>query len=178
MSEQSQPRGTQEALAAFDHARDAFLAAFAQAPDEALPFVPSGDEYAIGVLPIHLQVPMRDYMTLFAAIERNGFAPLDNSPDASRAEADARQHADLAARRPTGDERAAILIDLARSHQQVRERIAPLDDATFTRQAPVIYSAGAAPYPTSARDIMGWLIDHYNEHTEQVGTLLAQWRRL
>lgn len=177
MSEQSQPRGPAEALAAFDQARDDFLTAFAQAPDEALPFVPPGEEYALGVLPIHLQDPIHDYMSLFEAMLAGDFAPLDRSVDASGAAAAARHHAELAATHPTGAERAGMLRELARAHQQVHARIASLTDATFTRQAPVIYSAGAAPVPTSARDIMGWLTDHYREHTEQVGTILALWRQ-
>ena len=51
-SEQSQAAGL---LARFDTARDAFLAAFAEAPDDALPYTPAGEEYALGVLPPHLQ---------------------------------------------------------------------------------------------------------------------------
>jgi hypothetical protein len=176
MSEQSQLRGPVEALAAFDQARDAFLTAFAQAPDEALSFVPPGDEYALGVLPIHLQDPMHDYMTLFAAMLRGGFAPLDRSSDASGADAAARHHADLAAQRPTGAERANMLRDLARAHQYVHTTVESLDEATFNRQAPITYSAGALPFPTSARDIMGWLTDHYREHTEQIGAMLELWR--
>ena len=35
-------------VAAFDAARDRFLAAFAEVPDEALTYLPEGDEFAIG----------------------------------------------------------------------------------------------------------------------------------
>src|SRR3954447_11477776 len=64
-------------LKAFDEARDRFLAAFAQAPDEALPFVPPGDEYAIGVLPIHMLDPITRYMTLFELMVANDFGLVD-----------------------------------------------------------------------------------------------------
>src|SRR5262249_46579468 len=60
-------------LTTFDEARDHFLTAFAQAPDEALPFVPPGDEYAIGVLPIHLLDPITRYMTVFDQITANEY---------------------------------------------------------------------------------------------------------
>lgn len=168
-----------QALAAFDQARDLFLAAFAEAPDAALPYVPPGDEYALGILPMHLQDPIHDYMAIFERIQRTDFAPFDMSADpdaAAKAEAAAQHHRALAAQRPAGAERAAMLADLARAHDLVRTRMAPLDDATFTRQAQVVFAGGGAPYPTSARDILGWVTDHYNEHTQQVGELLASWR--
>jgi hypothetical protein len=177
MSHQSQPPSPREALIAFDQARDAFLAAFARAPDEALSFVPAGDEYAVGVLLSHLRDPLRDYMALCAAMLSGDFAPVDNRRDASGAAADARHHAALAALRPTGADRARLLGELAQAHQQVHTRISSLDDATFNRQALITFSAGSAASPTAARDIMGWLTDHYREHTEQVGTMLEEWRR-
>lgn len=170
---------SEKALAAFDQARDAFLAAFAQAPDEALPYVPPGEEYTIGILPIHLQDSIVNYLDLYGRIVRTDFASFDTSADpdaAEKAEAAARHHRDLAAQRPTGAERAGMLADLARVHEAVRARFAPLDDAAFTRQAQIIYSAGGPVYPTSAHDITGWVTDHYNEHTQQVGELLTRWR--
>ncbi|MGZ3664112.1 MAG: DinB family protein [Ktedonobacterales bacterium] len=168
-----------QALAAFDQARDVFLAAFAQAPDEALPYVPPGEEYALGILPVHLQDSIHDYMDLFARIVRTDFASFDMSADADaaeKAEASARHHRALAEQRPTGAERAGMLTDLARTHESVRARFAPLDDVTFTRQAQIVFSAGGPVYPTSARDLVGWMTDHYNEHTQQAGELLTRWR--
>ncbi len=168
-----------KALTTFDQARDAFLAAFAQAPDEALPYVPPGDEYTLGILPVHLQDSINGYLDLFERIVRTDFAAFDTSADADaaeKAEAAAQHHRALAAERPTGAKRAGMLTDLARAHESVRAHFAPLDDATFTRQAQIVYAAGGPMYPTSARDITGWVTDHYNEHTQQVGELLARWR--
>lgn len=176
-SQQSHERAT--ALAAFDDAYHAFLAAFAQAPDAALPYVPPGDEYALGVLPMHLIDPIQRYLAVLGEMLRAGFAAIDRGagPEgAARAEAEARRHAFLVAQRPTGADRAPMLAELDAAHQRVHAQMEALDEATFVRQAPVIYSAGTDPYPTAARDIMGWLVDHYREHVDQVGTILAQWR--
>jgi hypothetical protein len=164
------------ALAAFDAAREAFLAAFAQAPDEALTYVPEGDEYAIGTLLAHLVDPMERYMDVFARTRRADFGPVDFAADTERAARESRRHAELVAMQPTGADRPRLLAELEAAHQQVRGTVGALEEATFTRQAPVIYSAGSEPYPTSCRDIMGWLIDHYDEHITQVGDLLARWR--
>jgi DinB superfamily len=167
------------ALVSFDRARDAYLAAFAQAPDEALPYVPPGDEYALGVLPMHLQDSMQHYMAVLDRVIQADFGPVDLSAEPERApeaEASARRHAYLVAQRPIGADRPGMLAELARAHQQVTSRVAGLDEATFARQAPVVYSAGAAAYPTSCRDIMGWLTDHYQEHADQTKKILAQWR--
>lgn len=168
--------GSAAALARFDAARDAFLAAFAQAPDAALAYVPEGDEYAVGTLVAHLADPMRRYLEVFALIQSADFGPVDFSADAERTAREARRHAELVAMRPTGTDRSHLLADMDAAHRDVHATLATLDDATYTRQAPVIYSTGAAPYPTSFEDILGWLTDHYDEHTTQVGELLARWR--
>lgn len=167
------------ALVTFDRARDAFLAAFAQAPDEALPYAPPGDEYALGVLPMHVQDSMQRYMAVLGHMIRADFGSVDLSagPEGTaEAAASARRHAFLVAQRPTGADRARMLAELARAHQQVASRVAALDEATFARQAPVVYAAGPAAYPTSCRDIMGWLTDHYQEHADQTEKILTQWR--
>ena len=167
------------ALSGFDAAHDTFLVAFATAPDEALSYLPLGDDYTLGVLPAHLLDPMRKYLAIFEQMVATEFAPLDLSAEphaSSQARADAERHAYLVAQRPTSAERAPMLAELAREHQDVYERLLALDTVTFTRQAPVIYSAGSAPYPTSAQDILRWLADHYLEHATQVESMLAQWR--
>jgi hypothetical protein len=161
---------------AFDSARDAFLVAFEQAPDASLAYVPAGDEYAIGTLLPHLVGSMRGYLDVFARIQRTGFGPVDLSTDSERATSEQRHHAELVALRPTGAERQRLLGELRATHQQVCDKLSALDVPTFTRQAPVVYSLGATPYPTSYRDIMGWLIDHYHEHVTQLGDLLMRWR--
>lgn len=177
MNTQSQDRAS--AMAAFDDTYHAFLAEFAQAPDAALPFVPPGDEYAVGVLPMHLLDSIQHYLSVLDRLLREGFVAFDLSagPDGvAKAEADARRHAFLAVHRPTGADRAPMLAELEDGHRAVHARVDPLDDATFFRQAPVIYSVGGQAYPTSANDIMGWLTDHYREHVDQTQSLLAQWR--
>src|SRR5215471_7713230 len=100
-------------LTTFDEARDNFLAAFAQAPDEALPFVPPGDEYAIGVLPIHLLDPITRYMTVFEQMMASDFALVDRAGDPAALAWEAERHAHSVATRPTGAERAGMLRDLA-----------------------------------------------------------------
>jgi DinB superfamily len=169
--------GRAAALAAFDSARDRFLAAFAAAPDAALPFVPAGEEYALGVLPMHLQDPMRHYMAVLDMIQAEGYGPLDLTGTAEEAAISPERHAQIVATRPSGAERVGMLAALAAAHERVRTRVAALDEDTYMRAAPVVYGPGADPYPTSCRDIMGWLTDHYDEHTAQVGQLLEAWRR-
>jgi len=165
-----------EALTSFDQGYIAFLAAFAQAPDEALAYVPPGDEYALGVLPLHLQDPLRRYTALLRQMLRANFGEVDLSADPEREAREARWHAELVAQRPTGADRPGMLAGLAATHQEARAALVALDEATGARTAPVIYSAGSAPYPTSARNILGWLTDHYQEHITQTQAMLAEWR--
>jgi uncharacterized damage-inducible protein DinB len=164
-----------QALAAFDAARDAFLAEFAHAPDAALAYVPPGEEYALGALLTHLCHPIERYLAVFERVRRAGFGLVDLAEDPDYAAREARNHAQVIALRPTGADRPQLLAALQAAHERVRGALATLDPETYTRQAPVIYAAGSEPYPTSARDILGWLIDHYREHTAQIQTMLAGW---
>ena len=176
LSTQSPQSQTEALLARFDAARDAFLAAFAQAPDAALPYTPAGDEYALGVLPLHLQDSMNHYLDVYARMADASYGPVDMTSDPDHTTQEAEQHQRLTVTKPSSADRAGLLSDLAATHQRVRDRFATLDDATVARQADVIYSAGSDPYPTSVADILGWLTDHYDEHTEQTGQLLARWQ--
>ena len=176
MSEQIEPPTREASLSALGRAYVQFLAAFRDVPDEAMSYVPAGDEYALGILPEHLCDPLWKYSSQLDAMVRADFSQIDLSLDKIYEAAQARRHADLAAWRPTGAEREAMLARLETAHQHARSRLAALDDATFTRTAPIVYTAGSEPYPTSARDIAGWLSDHYDEHTAQTRELLARWR--
>lgn len=177
MSDAPGPQGQAMSLVArFDAARDAFLTAFAQAPDDALPYTPTGEEYALGVLPLHLQDPMNRYLGVYDRIVAADFGPVDLGADPTYAAKQAEVHQLLTVTKPTGAERASLLAGLHATHRRVTERFGALDDAALTRQADVMYSPGARPYPTSAADILGWLIDHYDEHIAQTAQLLARWR--
>jgi DinB family protein len=173
--DQSQPGDRTGALAAFDTARDRFLDAFAAVPGEALGYLPPGDDYAIGALLLHLQDTMRHYLAVLDLVQAADFGPLDLTQTAEVADSEAR-HAKTMAARPTPADRQRLLAELAALHETVRQRALGLDAATFARQAPVVYSPGGTPYPTGCGDILGWLSDHYDEHTPQVGQLLASWR--
>ncbi|HEU5348854.1 MAG TPA: DinB family protein [Ktedonobacterales bacterium] len=177
MSESPSPQSQAKALVArFDAARDTFLAAFAEAPDEALSYTPAGEEYALGILPLHLQDSMTNYLDVYERVTAVDFGPVDLAADSTRATQRAERHRLLTVTKPTGKDRAASLADLTATHRRVTEQFGTLDDAALTRKADVIYSLGTDPYPTSAADILGWLADHYNEHIAQTTQLLARWQ--
>ncbi|HKB46146.1 MAG TPA: DinB family protein, partial [Ktedonobacterales bacterium] len=115
------------ALTAFDAARDAFLAAFADVPDAALAYVPAGDEYAVGTLLPHLCDPINRYLDVLGLARNAGFGLVDLAADPMRAEREAQRHAQLAATRPTGADRARLLADLAFAHEQAHGAVAALD---------------------------------------------------
>ncbi|HEY7340156.1 MAG TPA: DinB family protein [Ktedonobacterales bacterium] len=177
MSGPKDPQGQAATLIArFDAARDGFLAAFAQAPDEALPYTPAGEEYALGILPLHLQDSMNHYLDVYGRITAASFGLVDLGADPTLAQREAAQHQRLVTTKPTGADRAALLDDLNATHGRVTERFRALDDAAVTRQADVVYSPGTDPYPTSVAAIFGWLIDHYDEHIAQTAQLLERWQ--
>jgi hypothetical protein len=177
MSGATDPQGQAATLITrFDAARDGFLAAFAQAPDEALPYTPAGEEYALGILPLHLQDSMNHYLDVYDRMTAANFGPVDLGVAPALAQQEAAQHQRLVTTKPTGADRAALLDSLNATHRRVTERFSALDDAAVARQADVVYSPGTDPYPTSVADIFGWLTDHYDEHIAQTAQLLDRWQ--
>ena len=176
MSEPTSPQGQAATLIArFDAARDTFLAAFALAPDDALPYTPAGEEYALGVLPLHLQDSMNHYLEVYDRMAAAHFEPIDLGADLEMVANAADLHERLLTTKPTGADRAGLLADLDATHQRVTDHFRALDDEGVTRTSTVVYSPGTDPYPTSVADIFGWLTDHYDEHTAQTAQLLDRW---
>ena len=136
------------ALQALDSSYAAFLERFRGVPDEALSFVPPGEEYTLGILPEHLCDPLRSYSSQLEAMARCDFAPVDLTGDQALAAAKARRHRQLAEWRPTGADREGMLSRLDAAHKHARSTLAAVDEASFTRTAPVVYSVGSPPLPT------------------------------
>jgi hypothetical protein len=175
MNQQGNDRGA--AMAAFDEGRDGFLDIYATVPDEALSYLPPGDEYALGALPIHICDSIEHYLAVFDRMTQANYGPLDLSQDAAVSAMSQQQHQRMLQARPTASERAGLVATVKAKHDQLRQRFDPLSDEEYERSAPVIYDAGGQPYPTSAGLIVGWLTDHYREHIQQIQELLASWRR-
>jgi hypothetical protein len=163
---------TTSTLAAFDDARDRFLAAFEQVPDSALGFLKSGDDYAVGGLLVHITGALARYARVLEAVVGNRFAQIrvsEPSGEVERVGEEARRGLDAASR-------PAALEALKREHDRVAAQMRALPDSDFSRQAPVYYGDAADTFPTSAGDIAGWLTDHYEEHIPHVSELLAAHR--
>jgi hypothetical protein len=160
------------ALAEFDSARDAFLAALRVAPDESLTYLRNGDIYAIGGLAVHCNWVLKHYRRVLDGLrssDAGGFRATD--PAGENAEANQRALAGLAPadRRPE-------LVELDTLHEAVRKAALALPAGTWEVKTPVFYGDAAEAYPTSPDDVIGWLRDHYQEHVPHAGELLAEWR--
>jgi len=160
------------ALAEFDSARDAFLAALREAPDDSLPYLRSGDIYAIGGLAVHCNRVLKHYRRVLdrlGAQEGVEFRAAD--PPGEEAMANRRALAGLAPaeRRPELDELDSL-------HQGVRKAALGLPAGAWEVKTPVFYDDAAEAYPTSPDDVIRWLRDHYREHVPHAGELLAEWR--
>lgn len=177
MTTPSEPAQAQrEALEAFDDAYAVYLQAIAQVPDEALAYLPPGDDYALGILPVHLGHPIQRYMAVLDRVEASGFGTVDLAAEPGWVETETRRDRELVGRAPAPSERAQLLADLDALHRGAHNRLAAYDPATFARTAPVVYAADTDAYPTSAHAVAGWLADHYREHTVQTQQMLAGWR--
>ena len=160
------------ALAEFDSSRDAFVAAFREAPDESLTYLRSGDIYSIGGLAVHCNRVLKHYRRVLDGLSTSGggeFRATD--PAGENEEADRRALAGLA---PA--ERSPELAELDSLHEAVKVAALGLPAGTWEQKTPVLYGDAADAYPTSPDDVIGWLRDHYQEHVPHAGELLAEWR--
>jgi hypothetical protein len=160
------------ALIEFDSARDAFLAALREAPDESLKYLRSGDIYAIGGLAVHCNWVLKHYQRV---LERLG----ESSPGEFRA-ADPPGENDEANRRALAGlspgERSAEMAELDSLHGEVKRAALVVPADAWEEKTPIFYGDAADAYLTSADDVIGWLRDHYQEHVPHAGELLAEWR--
>jgi len=160
------------ALADFAAARSEWESAFASVPDDALGYLKPGDDYALGGLLIHVLWVLTHYRRVLDGIIAARFGPLGPQDAPGEAEAAGQQaKLGLAAGR-----RAKTLAEMARLHAAVVTAVTRLTEGDWWRKAAVIYREGQDPYPTSPEDIIGWLREHYREHVEQSGDLVAEWR--
>jgi hypothetical protein len=160
------------ALADFDAARQEWEDAFERVPDRALTYLKPGDDYSLGGLQVHVNWVLAHYRRVLEGIVRARFQQI-GPQDPAGAEAKALEGA---RRGLTPPERRRSLDEMAQLHAAVRTAVRRMPVADFTRKAQVVYADGEDPYPTCAEDILGWLQEHYREHVEQSGDLIAEWR--
>jgi hypothetical protein len=157
-------------LAAFDAARVEFEESVRRAPDAALRFKPAGEDYALGGLVVHVAQVLRKYARVLDAVRAADWQAV-SEPSSS----DTAEEAALIREGFDGPARVAVLEDMRSAHSALVDavRLAPGD--SFERKAPVTYSGSREPYPTSSADVVGWCLDHYKEHVQQVGELIEGW---
>jgi hypothetical protein len=163
------------ALANFDHARDDFEQAFAAVPDEALAYLPEGDDYTLGDLLPHVIDSMYGYMMALEAMHNADFGearPYDQQGEHTIREHDTRMKEIYLG----GEGRAQVIEQLDAVHDRLAGMLREMAYEDYSREAPVYYRGATEPYPTRAADIIGWVTDHYYEHVAQVNKMLGEWK--
>ena len=164
----------ESSLTAFDRARDAFEAAYKPIPDDALRFVPSGEDYTLGGLVVHVTDTIEHYGRVIGAMEGAGYSEIRvvDPQDETKRRRDQMIRGGFA-----GNERAAVFAEMRAAHDVVADMIRRLPAENYLRQAPVLYGPDTNEiYPTRVADVMGWLIDHYREHIVQSADLHTSWK--
>ena len=162
--------GRDTSLSEFDHARLEFEESIRRAPDAALRFKPAGEDYALGGLVVHVSQVLRKYAGVLEAVQQANWGAVGEPESQDSAEEAALIRDGFAA-----TQRVAVLDDMRNAHTALVTQIRQAPADAFARQAPVTYSGSREPYPTSQSDVLGWVLDHYNEHTQQVADLISAW---
>jgi hypothetical protein len=162
--------GRETVLADFDQSRLEFEEALRRAPDAALRYRPPGEDYALGGLVVHVADVLHNYARLIDAINAVEWRPL-TAPGHETSPHDTTLIHDGFG----GETRPAILEQMRTAHTALVQATLVSGPETFRRQAAVIYSGSSEPYPTSPADVVGWVRDHYKEHTQQITDLVSAW---
>jgi ketosteroid isomerase-like protein len=161
---------SEAALKSFSSSRDAYLDAMAKVPPDAFGYLKQGDDYSVGGIAVHVNFVLEHYQNVLNALIASGLAECrPEDPPGLGERAMARSGASLAA----GEVRAE-LARTAELHDVVVETAGKLS-GDWSRQAPVWYPGSTEVFPTSAADVLQWLIDHYQEHVPQIETLVSEW---
>ena len=158
------------ALADFDRAREEFEEAMRRAPDAALRHRAPGDDYALGGLVVHVTQVLDHYTAVLNAIHTADWQS-PTAPSSLTSDGDAALIRDGFG----GDSRAGVLARLRDAHTALVNAACAEPSDWFSRQAPVTYSGSSEPYLTSPADVVGWVRDHYTEHTQQIADLVSDW---
>jgi hypothetical protein len=158
------------ALADFDRARAEFEEAVRRAPDAALRYRAPDDDYALGGLVVHVTQVLGHYTEVLDAIHTADWQS-PTAPAGHTSEGEAALIRDGFG----GDSRSDILGQLRDAHTALVNAVLAEPAEWFSRQAPVTYSGSTEPYPTSPADVIGWVRDHYTEHTQQIADLVTDW---
>jgi hypothetical protein len=157
-------------LANFDRARAEFEEAVRGAPDAALRYRATGDDYALGGLVVHVTQVLEHYTDVLNAIHTADWQS-PTAPPSVTSDSDAALIRDGFG----GDSRAEVLARLRDAHTALVNAVRAEPSDWFSRPAPVTYSGSSEPYQTSPADVVGWVRDHYAEHTQQIAELVADW---
>jgi hypothetical protein len=170
----SETRDREAALAEFAKRRDEYEHSYDSVPDEALTFVPAGEDYTLGGLAAHVTDTLLHYRNVLDVMKGAG----DQRVRAVDPQDDAKRRRDELTRNGFGGaQKADVFRDMRAAHQDIEQRVRALPEAEYAHKAAVLYGPDAEdPYPTNGGDVLGWLIDHYQEHIDQVAELMGKWR--
>ena len=160
----------EQSLSAFDRARENFEEAVRRAPDAALRFLPPGEDYALGGLVVHVTDVLKNYAGVLQEVHAADWQQL-TAPEHQTSPRDAALIRDGF----DGGMRGRVMEEMRTAHSALLEAVLLEPAEWYRRQAAVTYSGSSEPYPTSPADVVGWVRDHYDEHTLQITELVSQW---
>lgn len=174
MSAPEQTKNRETALAEFGRKMEEYARSYDSVPDEALTYVPQGEDYTLGGLAVHVTDVLYHYANVLDVMKGAG----DRQVRAVDPEDDAKQKRDDAIRNGYGgSQKPDVFGEMRAAHEAIERRVRALPEAEYAHKHAVLYGADAQdPYPTTGGDVLGWLIDHYQEHIDQVAELMGKWR--
>ncbi len=174
MTAPEQTKDRETALAEFGRKREEYERSYDSVPDEALSYVPQGEDYTLGGLAVHVTDTLYHYRNVLDIMKNAGDQPVRNVDPEDDAK---RQRDELVHKGFGGSEKQRVFEELRAAHRDVEQRVRAMPESEYPRKIGVLYGADAQePYATNGGDVLGWLTDHYQEHIDQVAELMGKWR--
>ena len=151
-------------------ARSEFAGAFTAVPDGALQYKGASDQYALSGIVVHLTATVDHYRRVVEGMIDREFKAFALQPQDPGVEA---AHAKLAKAGFAAGERDEAFALLESAHDDFAEAVLTVQPQDYPAKVPVMYQTGDGAHPTSPSDVVGWLTDHYREHTRDVQKMAA-----
>ena len=131
MAEATGDRGAR--IAELGRLRDEFERSYQSVPDEALRYVPAGDDYTLGGLVVHVADTFIHYGHVLDVMKEAGYKEVrvvDPVDDAKR------RRDDMVREGFPGAERSAVFADMHRAHEAFASKLSAIPDAEMMIMGP------------------------------------------
>src|SRR2546423_13410255 len=132
-------KSREAALAEFNRKRDEYEHSYDSVPDEALSYVPQGEDYTLGGLAVHVTDTLYHYRNVLDVMKGAGTEPVRNVDPEDDAK---RRRDELVHKGFGGSEKQRVFEEMRAAHRDVEQRVRAKPEAEDPRESGGAYGSG------------------------------------